>query len=409
VTSEYLRVAYFPDGYFEVDGLANTARHFEEFAKRHDIPFLIVHSGPRNEIDRNGSVARVQLRRSFATFPLDRGHHFDLLFTKHYAEIAALVREFNPDLMQITGPGDVGILGALIAHKLHIPLAATWQTNLHEYAARRMAAATRFLPKRASQWFSRAAERWSFRALARFYKIPQFLFAPNPEVIRLLESSTGKPCSIMPHGVDTDIFSPQWRDRATAADGQAATLKIGYVGRLTPEKNVRVLAQIDQELRKRGHNDFEFVVVGEGLELNWLRENMRNAVFTGVLTGKELSRAFANMDIFVFPSETDTFGLVVLEAMASGVPAIVSSSGGPKYTVQHGKDGFVANNLAEFVKIIEELLTQRDLLASYRNAAREFAVGTSWDQVFERMYGTYEGYLRASNVIRDRVLDAALT
>ncbi len=398
-----MRVAYFPDGYSEIDGLANTARQFEAFARHHGLPFLIFHAGPRTEIESRGSVTRIQLRRSFATFPLDRGHNFDLLFTTHSGEVASRVREFNPDLIQITGPGDTGILGALTAHKLHIPLAASWQTNLHEYAGRRMAAATRFLPKRASHWFSQAAERWSFRALSRFYRIPQFLFAPNPEVIQMLEHSTGKQCSIMPHGVDTEVFSPRWRDRSSGP------LRIGYVGRLTPEKNVRVLAQIEQELRRKRQNEFEFVVVGEGIELGWLRENMRNAEFTGVLTGEALCRAFANMDIFAFPSETDTFGLVVLEAMASGVPAIVSASGGPKYTVQHGKNGFVAHNPVEFVSIVERLLTQRDLLASCRIAAREFAVGTSWDQVFERMYGTYEGYLRSSNVVRDRVLDAALT
>jgi glycosyltransferase involved in cell wall biosynthesis len=181
------------------------------------------------------------------------------------------------------------------------------------------------------------------------------------------------------------------------------------VGRLTPEKNVRILAQIEQGLINKGRNDFEFVVVGDGIDQGWLRENMRNAVFTGVLTGDELSRAFANMDIFVFPSETDTFGLVVLEAMASGVPAIATSIGGPKYTIQHGKNGFVAGSLNEFVSIIDEILMNRDLLASYRIAAREFAVGTSWDQVFERMYGTCEEQLHASNVVRNRVLDAALT
>jgi phosphatidylinositol alpha 1,6-mannosyltransferase len=403
VTSPGLKVAFFPDGYREIDGLANTARQFEAFASRHSLPFLIVHAGPRTEVESRGPVTRIQLRRSFATFPLDRGHNFDLLFNRHNEKVTSKVREFDPDVIQITGPSDVGILGARIAHKLHIPLAASWQTNLHEYAGRRAAAATRFLPKRASEWLSQAAERWSFRALSRFYRIPRFLFAPNPEVIRLLEQSTGKPCSTMPHGVDTEVFSPRWRDRASGP------LRIGYVGRLTPEKNVRILAHIEQELIKTGRNDFEFVVVGDGNDQAWLRENMRNAVFPGVLTGDELSRAFANMDIFVFPSETDTFGLVVLEAMASGVPAIVSSMGGPKYTVQHGKNGFVAGNLKEFVSIIDEILTHRDLLASYRNAAREFAVGTSWDQVFERMYDTCEEQLHTSNVIRDRVLDAALT
>jgi phosphatidylinositol alpha 1,6-mannosyltransferase len=403
VTSPGLKVAYFPDGYREIDGLANTARQFEAFAARHSQPFLIVHTGPSTEVQRRGPVTRIQLRRSFATFPLDRGHRFDLLFNRHNEMITSAVREFDPDVIQITGPGEVGILGARIAHKLHIPLAATWQTNLHEYAGRRMAAATRFLPRRSSEWLSRAAERWTFRALARFYKIPKFLFAPNPEVIRMLEGATGKPCSIMPHGVDTDVFTPRWRDRATGP------LRIGYVGRLTPEKNVRILAHIERELVNKGQTDFEFVVVGDGIDQAWLCENMKNAVFTGVLTGDELSRAFANMDIFVFPSETDTFGLVVLEAMASGVPAIVTSIGGPKYTIQHGKNGFVAGSLNEFVSIIDEILTHRDLLASYRIAAREFAVGTSWDQVFERMYGTCEEQLYASNMVRDRVLDAALT
>jgi phosphatidylinositol alpha 1,6-mannosyltransferase len=403
VTSPGLKVAFFPDGYREIDGLANTARQFEAFATRHGLPFLIVHTGPNTEVESRGPVTRIQLRRSFATFPLDRGHHFDLLFGRHVEEVASRVREFDPDVILITGPGEVGILGARIAHKLHIPLAATWQTNLHEYAGRRMAAATRFLPRRASDWLSQAAERWTFRALARFYKIPRFLFAPNQEVIRMLEGATGKPCSIMPHGVDTEVFSPSCRDRATGP------IRIGYVGRLTPEKNVRILAQIEQGLINKGRNDFEFVVVGDGIDQGWLRENMRNAVFTGVLTGDELSRAFANMDIFVFPSETDTFGLVVLEAMASGVPAIATSIGGPKYTIQHGKNGFVAGSLNEFVSIIDEILMNRDLLASYRIAAREFAVGTSWDQVFERMYGTCEEQLHASNVVRNRVLDAALT
>ena len=228
--------------------------------------------------------------------------------------------------------------------------------------------------------------------MARFYKIPRLLFAPNPEIISLLENTTGKPCAWMPHGVDTEVFSPKFRDR------QTGPFRIGYVGRLTAEKNVRILARLERALDALGHPDFRIVVVGQGAEEKWLRRNMKRAEFTGVLTGKELSHAFANMDAFVFPSETDTFGLAVLEALASGVPAIVSAGGGPKYSVQHGQTGYVANNFDEFVALTAVLLTHPDLLASMRTAARQYALTTSWERVFEGMYHVYEDHLHAPDV-----------
>lgn len=388
-----LRVAFFPDAYNEVDGVASTSRHFEAFAKHRGLPFLIIHAGPRNEIVTAGSVTKVQLCRSRASFPLDRAHDYDLLFLRHYRKLAPLVRNFSPAVVQITGPSDLGVLGSLLAHKLGIPLAASWQTNLHQYARSRVSPAVSFLPKAVSAPLLGAVERWSFRAAARFYKVPRLLFAPNQEIIDLLEKTTGRPCFLMSHGVDTAVFNPEFRDR------QGGPFRIGYVGRLTAEKNVRSLARLERALLARGHRDFQIVVVGQGAEERWLRKNMRQAEFTGVLTGRDLSRAFANMDILVFPSETDTFGLVVLEAFASGVPAVVTAAGGPKYTVQPGKTGYVSNNFDEFVSFTAMLLTQPDLLASMRIAARQQALSTSWEQVFEGMYKAYERCLQAKNIV----------
>lgn len=382
--NECLRVAFFPDTYHEVDGVANTSRHFEVFAKKHALPFLIVHAGARNEIVREGSVTRVQLRRSWLRFPLDGTHAFDALFLRHYRELAPLIQQFRPDVVQITGPSDVGMLGALVAHRGAIPLAASWQTNLHQYARDRVAAAISFLPKTATGKLVRVAERWSFRAVARFYKIPRLLFAPNQEVIKLLERVTGKPCYLMSHSVDTMRFSPEFRDR------QSGPFRIGYVGRLTAEKNVRALARLENALLALGHHDFQIVLVGEGAERKWLRKNMRHAEFTGVLTEKELSRAFANLDVLAFPSETETFGLVVLEALASGVPAIVTAEGGPQFTVQHGKTGFVTNNFDQFVACTAILLTQPGLLRSMRETARQSALSTSWERTFEGIYKAYQ-------------------
>jgi len=387
-----LRIAFFPDAYNEVDGVANTSRHFEAFAKNRELQFLTVHAGPRKEIVTAGSVTRVQLPRSPFTFPLDRTHEYDLAFWRHYREVAILVQDFDPDVVQITGPSDVGMLGALIAHKLNVPLAANWQTNLHQYARSRLSPALSLLAKSLSTKLLSAVERWTLRAAMRFYKIPRLLFAPNREMVTLLEQRTGKPCFLMSHSVDTAVFSPEFRDR------EGGPLRIGYVGRLTAEKNVRLLAQIEHALLTRGHRDFRMVVVGDGAEGKWLAKNMRQAEFTGVLTGRDLSRAFANMDLFVFPSETDTFGLVVLEALASGVPAVVSSVGGPKDTVQHCTTGYIANNLEEFVAFTDLLLTQPDLLSSMGLAARLYALSTSWEQIFEGMCKAYERCFRGKNV-----------
>jgi glycosyltransferase involved in cell wall biosynthesis len=172
---------------------------------------------------------------------------------------------------------------------------------------------------------------------------------------------------------------------------------------------VRILARLEKALFDLGHRDFRFVVVGEGAEGEWLQNNMRQAEFTGVLTGAELSRTFANFDVLAFPSETDTFGLVVLEAFASGVPAVVSDRGGPQYTVRHGSSGYVARNFDEFVSFTARLMSQPQLFAAMRVAAREQALTTSWDRIFEGMYEAYARCLSSVPVPSHNILDVAAT
>ena len=385
-----MRVAFFPDAYNEVDGVANVSRHYEAFARNRGLPFLIIHAGPKRKTTADGSVTRLQLPRSWVTFPLDRAHEYDLGFWRYYGRVMETVREFAPDLVQITGPSDLGMLGALIAHKLGVPLAATWQTNLHQYAKSRPTPLLKWLPQRWSAAVLEGAEKWALRGAMRFYRIPRLLFAPNPEIVALLEARTGKPCLLMSHSVDMEAFSPQFRDR------EPGPFTIGYVGRLTREKNVRLLARLDRALRERGHNDFWFMIVGEGAERPWLEQQMPQAEFTGVLTSRNLSRAFANLDLLVFPSETDTFGLAVLEALASGVPVVVTAAGGPKYTVQHGRTGFVVGNFDESVACTERFLSDRALAVAMGAAGREHALATSWGQIFEGMYQSYERCFRAT-------------
>ena len=384
-----LRVAFFPDTYDEINGVANTSRQFEAFARRRGLPFLIVCGGTSDKVERNGLVERITCRRGRVGFPLDRKHNFDLLFWRHYRLVENAVRRFAPDFLHITGPSDVGQLGAFIAYRLRIPLAASWHTNLHEYAEQRVSGLTGILPERLREGAGRKIHDASLRALLQFYKIAQVVFAPNPDLMELLAIGTGRPVYPMERGVDVELFSPERRDR-TGGD-----FVIGYVGRLTVEKNIRYLVEIERALVESGFSNFRISVVGQGAEEPWLKANLRRADFPGVLKDEALARAYANMDAFVFPSRTDTFGNVVLEALACGVPAVVTASGGPQFIIRHGETGFVARDTREFVLAIRESAENPGKLAAMRRAARASACRSTWDTIFQGLYGAYEQGLRS--------------
>jgi phosphatidylinositol alpha 1,6-mannosyltransferase len=200
----------------------------------------------------------------------------------------------------------------------------------------------------------------------------------------LLERFTGRHCALMPRGVETLSFSPEFRDR----NGTGEEFVLGFCGRLSIEKNVALLARVRTELIAKGITNFRFLIIGHGKEEGWLRQHLPNAEFTGVLRGKDLARAYANMDLFVFPSHTDTFGNVVLEALASGVPAVVTPDGGPKFIVCNGNTGFVTGD-EHFAEMVAELVRDRARLEAMRLKAREYALGCSWDAVFDRVYRGY--------------------
>jgi glycosyltransferase involved in cell wall biosynthesis len=216
----------------------------------------------------------------------------------------------------------------------------------------------------------------------------QVLFAPNPELCALLERTTGRPCHLMPRGVDANLFHPGKRTRE-AADRERI---LGFVGRLSIEKNIGLLAKIQEELDRSGVSNFRFLIVGHGGDEAWLRKRLPQAEFTGMLRGETLAAAYANMDLFVFPSHTDTFGNVVLEALASGVPAIVTPDGGPRTIVRDGETGRIVHD-NQFSQAIAGVLGDPVLLDQMRRNARAYALNASWNSVFEGIYADYETIL----------------
>jgi glycosyltransferase involved in cell wall biosynthesis len=140
-------------------------------------------------------------------------------------------------------------------------------------------------------------------------------------------------------------------------------------------------------------------LIGEGREKEWLKNNVRSAELPGVLRGKALAEAFSGMDVFVFPSRTDTFGLVLLEAMASGVPVVVSPEAGIRVGVEHRVSGFLAEELQSVTQSVLQLMEDEALRSEMSRGARRFACSQSWSGVFEQVYRTYESGLEECGLL----------
>jgi glycosyltransferase involved in cell wall biosynthesis len=383
-----LRVGFFTDSYYEANGVATTSRVLETYARRKGLPFLIVRTGP-DLSHSTGENSYIELKRGPLSFSIEFDMGFDLLLWRHFATTLRQVRQFRPDVIHVTGPGDVGLLGIAIAKALGVYVVGSWHTNLHDFAASRLSKTLRHFPSGLKNGMSGAARTAVLWSLLQFYQIPRVVVAPSREILSELERRMGRSGYLLPHGVDTTLFDGRKRRRK---DG---IFRIGYVGRIVPEKNVRAFRNLERQLIATGQSGFRFIIVGDGSERPWLKENLSQADFPGVLHGEALAQAYADMDLLVFPSETDTFGLVVLEAMASGVPCIVSNRGGPQSIVSHGHTGFVAENESTLADHVIAIMTDRNLQASLSRNARHQAEAASWDTIFERMWSLYEVALTA--------------
>jgi glycosyltransferase involved in cell wall biosynthesis len=379
------RVALLADTFHEVNGAARTCREWEAFARRFQFPFFCVRWGSQPGLCHEGSVRTLELARSRYAFLIDPDLRFDPLLHRALAPIQKELERFQPEVIHITSPGDLGIAGAILAAKMKIPLALSWHTNLHEFAARRISRIAGRIGPRGSEFASRKTERFVLDCVCWFFGRGAAIFAPNPELASMLRRRTGKPIFAMGRGIDTCLFHPERRHRDDDA------LVLGYVGRLMPEKNLRLLPDVAAALRWSGITNFRFQIIGAGSERPWLERYLPQSLFTGVLSGESLAQAYANMDVFLFPSRTDTFGNVVQEALASGVPPVVMNFGGPRFIVRDGASGFIASDDATFCQRAVTLARDARLRLRMGAEARRQVEGQSWDRVFTEVY---DGYAR---------------
>jgi glycosyltransferase involved in cell wall biosynthesis len=211
-----------------------------------------------------------------------------------------------------------------------------------------------------------------------------------------LDRKSGEGVRIFPRGIDTQRFHPSKRngclkDRFGIGDG----VKLLYVGRVSKEKNLQLLEGAFRKLAEKPGAGVYLIVVGDGPYLTEMQNHMQDLPchFTGYLEGDELASLYASCDLFVFPSTTDTFGNVVLEAQASGIPVIVTDAGGPRENMIPGKTGIVvaANDEDSLYVGIQSLISSPKQLTQMGRAARRYMKDRSFESAFERTWAMYGG------------------
>lgn len=372
-------MALFTDTYDEISGVGHTFRRFADHCLRRELPLDIFTVSPeRSSREELGSVVvhRVRPRIPLNYYP---GLYLDLVPLDDTVLASAQGRRF--DVIHVATPGHIGITGLYLSTRMALPLIGSYHTELPTYVSQRLVGHLNGSlddDEDAVQYVEQVSARLAWDYLACFYNHCQKVLVPSEATREQVRGRLRPPLDLFQRGVDTELFRPTRRRRT---DGRTRVL---YVGRLAVEKNLDWLVRFGQR-----HPEFELVIVGDGPQREALAAALPAARLTGFLEGEALADAYADADIFAFPSLTETFGNVVLEAQASGLPAVVGHLGGPQEIIEPGRTGLVANSAESFEAHLLALAHDPERRAAMGKAARARAEQRSWDEVFDRLYGQY--------------------
>lgn len=279
----------------------------------------------------------------------------------------------------ISTPGPVGLVGLLAAKLFNLRTVGIYHTDFPQYV--QILTDDHF-------W-----ESLAWRYMYWFYHQLDLMYV-NSNKYRSIWIERGiapEKIQIFSRGIDTELFHPNKRDKTRwdqyGVDPDETVLL--YVGRISVEKNLDVLAEAYQ-LVCQTNPKLRLVIVGDGVYKKKLKQQIPQAVFTGYLAGEDLAWAYASADLFAFPSISDTFGNVVVEAQASGLPVIVSDQKGPQELVQNGVTGLITRGLdsKDLAQAIQSMVQDENLRAKMGAAARSSLEGRNWSTAFEKFWNT---------------------
>jgi glycosyltransferase involved in cell wall biosynthesis len=368
--------AWFTDTLEDVNGVANTIRKMTAAGVAAGKDIVVVTS----RVEITAGEIPIKNFQPIGEFELPEYELQKLSFPPVLQIVDYIQRKKFTEVI-ISTPGPVGLVALLAAKTLGLRTSGIYHTDFPQYVG--------ILTD------DRSLETLTWVYMHWFYSQMDIIYV-NSEHYRRCWIERGIPAEklkILPRGLDTTLFNPirrngGFREKFGARNGEPVLL---YVGRISKEKDLDVLAAAYRRLRGR-HPSTRLVLVGDGPYLKELRETLPEAIFTGYLSGGDLAKAFASADIFVFPSTTDTFGNVVLEAMASGLPAVVSDTGGPRELVKNGVTGYITRSLdvEDFTTATERLVADPALREAMRTNALAAVQDRDWSEAFARFWANSE-------------------
>ncbi len=275
-----------------------------------------------------------------------------------------------PDIIYVATEGPLGWSAIHLAKKYGIPVISGFHTNFHSY----------------SRHYGVGLIEWVVaKYLVRLHNKSTLTLTPTRAQKDKLNTMGIKNVAVLSRGVDTKLFSSAKRSlslRLSWGVNNEHEPVLLYVGRMAAEKNLDLAIKAYQAMYKKD-KQLKFVLVGDGPLLNKLQQENPKFIFAGMQTGEELAKYYASSDIFIFPSITETFGNVVLEAMASGLGVIAYDYAAANMHIKHGINGMVASfdNSYEFITIACEYLNDCDFLEKLKKNASDYALKQSWSEV----------------------------
>ncbi len=378
-----LRVALFTGNYNHIrDGVSLTLNRLVEYLESRNIPVLVF--GPSSkDPDIKDHPGELVVTPSIPMLVPGRDEY--RIATRFPRSAKKRLEEFNPTLIHVATPDGLGIGAVRWAKKHNVPLVTSYHTHFLSY--------TKYYK------FYLEPFKYPFKMMMLwFYRQFEHTYVPTPSMIEELKNEGIKAnMKIWARGINTTLFSPEkrdmgWRRSVGFADDD---IVVSFVSRLVWEKELGTFIEAIKELKKK-NSKVRALVVGDGPAGEEAQELLPIAHFTGFATGEDLARAYASSDIFLFPSHTETFGNVTLEAMASGLPCLVADAIGSKSLVDDGVNGFLANqqDVKDFSDKLEKLVSDADLRARMGKASRDKAMEYQWERING---GLVENYLEVLN------------